>query len=125
MRAAANMAGGALLAPALQGQKPPVNAKPASAATTPAPAMRLANVRATEELNRPYFVESKNGRLDVTLQCQYSYHMINGNNVYLRTYNGAAVGPALSVRPGTNSPSGSPINCRLTARLAPIWTTRA
>jgi FtsP/CotA-like multicopper oxidase with cupredoxin domain len=97
MRAAANIAGGALLAPALRGQTPAANAKPT---VSPVPAMRLATVRATEELNRPYFLESKSGRLDVTLQCQYSYHMINGDDVYLRTYNGASVGPALSVRPG-------------------------
>jgi len=97
MRAAANMAGGALLAPALRAQTPSVNAKPAH---RPAPVMKLATMRSTEDLEELYAVESKAGKLDVTLQCQYSYHMINGAKVKLRTYNGASVGPVLSVRPG-------------------------
>src|SRR5215472_8976305 len=89
MRAAANLAGGALIAPVLRGQTPPANAKPASpSAGKPAPAMRLANMRSTEELQDLYALESKAGKLDVTLQCGYSYHLINNDKVKLRTYNG-------------------------------------
>src|SRR5215469_12029775 len=72
MRAAANIAGGTLIAPILRVQTPPANAKPAApSAARPAPVMWLANMGAAEELAAVYTLDSKAGRLDVTLQCGY------------------------------------------------------
>jgi FtsP/CotA-like multicopper oxidase with cupredoxin domain len=91
----AGTAGGAVLTQSLGSQT-----QSAPAAKAAAPAVRLGNVRSYEELNRLYSMESRDGKLDVTLTCLYSYHTINGDSVHLRTYNGAPVGPVISVRPG-------------------------
>jgi len=109
--AAASLASGTFLAETLRSQTQPAPAKAA------APSVRLANVRPYEELNRLYSLESREGKLDVTLQCLYSYHTINAQRVWLRTYNSALVGPVISVRPGDT------LNIRLVNNLPKSGTT--
>ncbi len=69
-------------------------------AQTPPARVRLAEMASTEVLGQPEERRSRNGLLDTQLTVQYAHHYIDGDLVYLRTYEGSLVGPTLRVRQG-------------------------